>query len=1108
MSKYALLILIAVLTSCSKNNEELLQFSLVPADKSNIDFNNKLTESDSLNYFNYPYIYMGGGVAIGDFNNDDLQDIYFTGNMVSNKLYLNKGNLVFEDITESANVGMDDSWYLGVTTVDINNDGWLDIYLSVSGISETCHNKLLINQGKGEDGKISFKEEAEKYGIADAGHSTQSTFFDYDNDGDLDLYVANYPITPFSTTPDIFKKHIEFASPEHSNHLYSNNGDGTFTDVSKEAGVLSYSLSLSATVSDLNNDGLQDIYVSNDFASADFCYINNGDGTFRNTIKESTKHNSLYGMGADIADFNNDGFLDIFQVDMDASTNKRSKSNMASMNPQVFWDTYNAGLYNQYMHNSLQLNAGVLTPNAAPLFNNISRIANVSSTDWSWGPLFADLDNDGWKDIFVSNGTRREINNTDFFNKIKNESTSFTKKSDPKESLKKALSIPSEKTDNFVYRNSKDLTFEKVNKEWGLVFEGFTNGATYADLDNDGDLEIILNNIDDKAVIFQNNNIDNKNALTLKFNGPNLNPRGIGVKCTVFSNGMKQFQELSIARGYLSSVPSMLHFGLGDEKQIDSIHIEWPNKKQQIIKSIASNQTLNINFSDAKLNTKSKSNRISETIFNSKLTPLDSLYRHIENDYNDFEKEVLLPHKTSNFGPYVTVGDLNGDGLDDFFMGGASKQTGGLFYQNQAGTFDKIEFTSETNQQQEDMGSLIFDADNDGDMDLYIVSGGNEFEPNSTLLQDRLYLNDGLGNLSLSKEALPEMLTSGSRVYSIDFDKDGDLDLLVCGRLVPANYPSPAKSYILENVSTKNEVKFKDVTSVLIPEFENLGMATSASIEDFDNDGWQDIVIVGEWMPIRVFHNNHGKGFNEKSKQLGLDQTTGWWFSISSGDFDNDGDIDFIAGNLGLNYKYKSSDDQTFDIYFKDFDHNEKGDIVLSYYNQGEKYPVRGRSCSSQQIAEIKNKFKSYDEFAEATLVDVYGKEELNDALHYQVNTFATTYIENDNGKFIMHQLPNEIQLSSINQIIVKDFDADGNLDVLAAGNLYASEIETPRNDAGTGIYLSGNGDGTFTPLSIEESGFYAPKDLKDMALIKIGNEQKVISANNNDFLKFISVKN
>ncbi|GAA3647486.1 VCBS repeat-containing protein [Flavivirga jejuensis] len=1105
MKLFKSFLLLVFIISCSKNIEKK-QFTLLSPKASGINFENALTESDSLNYFNYPYIYMGGGIAVGDFNNDNLQDLYFTGNMVNNRLYLNKGALAFEDITEKANAGLShNDWFLGVTTVDINNDGWLDIYLSVSGKKEACPNKLLINQGLNKEGHITFKEEAATYGIADKGHSTQSTFFDYDNDGDLDLYVANYPITPFKTTPDTFRQLIRHASSRHSNHLYKNDGNGVFTDVTKEAGVLSYSLSLSASVSDLNNDGYKDIYVSNDFASADFCYINNGDGTFRNTIEQSVKHTALYGMGADIADFNNDGFLDVFQADMDASTNKRSKANMASMNVQMFWDTYNSGLYYQYMHNCLQLNTGVLGLDNTPQFNNISRISNTSSTDWSWGPIFADLDNDGWKDLYVSNGTRREINNTDFFNAIKKTRNPFgeRKKND---GLQNSLKMPSEKTDNFVFRNSKDLTFEKINAEWGLEFKGFSNGVAYADLDNDGDLEIILNNIDDKAVIFENNNSENNNYITVQFNGSELNPRGVGTKCTIISNNKKQFQELSLEHGYISSMASLLHFGLGKETIIDTLNVEWQDGKTQTLTNVSVNKTLVLSYADATLNKIEKKLK-KEQPFNSKDNVLDTLFVHIENGYNDYDKEILLPHKMSTFGPYVSVGDLNKDGLEDFYVSGASNQKGGLFYQNKNGLFDKKEFMLDNEAIHEDMGSLMFDADNDGDLDLYVVSGGNEFEPDSKLLQDRLYENDGSGNLSLSKNTLPEMITSGARVYNFDYDKDGDQDLLICGRLVPGNYPSPAKTHILENVSTSRHIKFVDATDALIPTFNKLGLTTSVSIEDIDKDGWLDIVAVGEWMPIRVFKNNQGKSFSEISDSLGLTNTTGWWFSIASGDFDKDGDIDFVAGNLGLNYKYKSFEDETFDIYFNDFDGNNKKDIVLSYYNEGEKYPVRGRSCSSSQVREIKEKFKTYNEFAEATLVDVYGEEELEASLHYQVNTFATSYIENKQGTFVLHALPNAVQLSNSNQILVKDFNDDGNLDLVVAGNLYGSEIETPRNDAGTGVFLTGNGQGVFTPHSICESGFYIPKDVKDLAMIKVGKKQMIIASNNNDPLKFIEVK-
>ncbi len=1104
--KWLGILIFLFILSCSKDSSiEKKQFTLLSSEDSNIEFINKLTESDTLNYFNYPYIYMGGGIAVGDFNNDNLQDLYFTGNMVTNKLYLNNGNLSFEDITERSNAGLSKDWFLGATTVDINNDGWLDIYLSVSGKQQNCPNKLLVNQGINKEGYITFKEQAEAYGIADKGHSTQSTFFDFDNDGDLDLYVANYPITPFKTTPETFKQHIRHALHKHSNHLYRNNGNATFTDITKEAGLLSYSLSLSASISDLNNDSLKDIYVSNDFASADFLYLNNGDGTFKNTIETSVKHTALYGMGSDIADINNDGFLDIFQADMDASTNKRSKANMASMNPQVFWDTYNSGFYYQYMHNCLQLNAGVLNNNT-PVFNNISRISNTSSTDWSWGPIFADLDNDGWKDLYVSNGTRREINNTDFFNNIKQNKKPFggNQKID---GLKNSLKMPSEKTDNFAFKNLKDLTFKKINKDWGLQFEGFSNGVAYADLDNDGDLEIILNNIDDKAVIFKNNNIENNNYLTVQFKGTKFNKKGIGTKCTLISNGEKQFQELSLEHGYISSMAPQLHFGLGKKNTVDTLQINWPDGKTQTLINVSANKRITINYDEADAILPSKEHITNSQIFNSQNTFLDSLFIHKENAYNDYKKEILLPHKTSTYGPYISVGDLNNDGLDDFYISGASKQTGGLFYQNEKGSFDKKTFDFNSHIIKEDMGSLMFDADNDGDLDLYIVSGGNEFEPDSTHLQDRLYINDGSGNLIHVKGALPTMISSGSRVYNLDFDKDGDLDLLVCGRLVPGNYPSPSKTYILENVSTPEKVNFLDVTNVLIPEFNKLGLTTAISLEDINNDGWQDIIAVGEWMPIRVFTNNQGEKFTEISNQSGLKNSTGWWFSITSGDFDEDGDIDFIAGNLGLNYKYKSSDNETFDIYFNDFDNNNKNDIVLSYFNEGKKYPVRGRSCSSSQISAIKHKFKTYNEFAEATLVDVYGEEDLEKALHYQVNTFATSFIENKNGQFILHELPNEIQLSSINQILVKDFNNDGHLDIIGAGNLYNSEIETPRNDAGTGIFLSGNGKGDFTPLSILDSGFYTPKDVKDLAFITVKGKPMILVANNNDYINFISYK-
>lgn len=1093
--KYLLLIgLIALLTNCTKKKAEKttkdnLIFKTLKADYTNITFTNTLTETDSLNYFNYAYIYMGGGVAAGDINNDGLIDLYFTGNQVENKLYLNKGNLKFEDITTTANVGGDKRWFTGVTMADINNDGFLDIYCSVGGKYTPKENLLYINNGD-----LTFTEKAKEYGIADIGNSVQATFFDYDLDGDLDLYVANYPPTNFNAPNSFYKFKTLNTKDVETDKLFRNDGT-TFTNVTDEAGLRSFGLTLSATIGDINNDGWPDIYVSNDFSTPDYLFLNNKNGTFTEKVKDVTGHTSFYGMGVDIADFNNDELLDILQVDMMAENNRRAKANMASMNPSLFWGTVNAGFHYQYMQNVLQLNNGIINDTLAS-FSNVSRLAGVSSTDWSWGPLFADLDNDGWKDIFISNGTRREINNRDYFNKI-------SKKRYTKDSLlKMSLSIPSEKIDNFVFKNNKDLTFSKVNKDWGISFEGFSNGCVYVDLDNDGDLEIVTNNIDDKASVFENKSSDKNNYLTLKFVGSAKNKFGIGVKATVTTDSIKQYQEMTLSRGFQSSVAPQLHFGIGAFDKIDNIKIVWPDGKKQILNNIAKNQFLTINYTDAKERQENvaKPNYLftSETIFNNSL-------KHKENYYNDFEKEVLLPHQTSTMGPFVSVGDLNDDGLDDIVVSGASQYKTGIYFQTKEG-FEQKRFNDiDKDFQQEDLGSLIFDADNDGDNDIYIVSGGNEFEFNSTLLQDRLYINDGNGNFSKATNALPKMITSGSKVYSHDFDKDGDLDLFVAGRLIPGYYPLPANSYILENVSKNGQPKFKDITATVAKDLTDLGMVTSAIWDDYDKDGWTDLIIVGEWMPITIFKNNKGK-FKNVTKQFNLDDSTGWWYSIEKGDFDNDGDTDYIVGNLGLNYKYQANEKETFDVYFNDFDKNKKSDIVLSYFNEGKKFPVRGRECSSQQIPAIKQKFKNYETFANATLDDIYTKNDLEKSLHYQVKSFASIYLENKNGEFIAHKLPNLAQLSSINQIIVKDFDNDTHLDALIAGNLYEAEVETPRNDASIGLLLKGDGKGNFTPIEGYKSGFKAIGNTKDLATIKIKGEDYIIVAKNNDYLQFIKV--
>ena len=1085
-----------ILTCCSKKeqSEQGKIFSVLSSTESGIDFSNDLTENDSLNYFTYSYLYMGGGVATGDINNDGLLDIYFTGNQVPNKLYLNKGNLKFEDVTQKAGVAGDHRWYTGVTMADVNGDGFLDIYCSVGGKFGPKNNQLFINNTDG-----TFSEKASEFGLDDIGNSVQATFFDYDRDGDIDMYVANYPPTNFKSPTFYYKYKMEHFKDFESDHLYRNDG-GRFTNVTNEAGLDNFGLTLSATVGDLNNDGWPDLYVSNDFNSPDFMYLNNQNGTFKEVIKEATQHTAFYGMGTDISDINNDGNLDIFQVDMDARSNRRKKANMASMNPKLFWDVVNAGFHFQYMHNCMQLNSGIYT-DGVPHFSNISRITGTSSTDWSWGPLFADFDNDGKKDLFVSNGTRKEINNNDYFNelnKIKIENDTL---------LQLSQSIPSEKIQNFIFKNNGDLNFEMANDKWGINYKGFSNGVVYVDLDNDGDLEIITNNIDDKASLFENKSSNLNGYVSVKFNGKKGNTSGLGNRVYVTIKDETQVQELTLSRGFQSSVAPELHFGVAKHTKIDELKVIWTDGKVQTLKDVPVNQELTLSFENAVEPNEGKNQ--DSKLFATDTSTFFPKFKHIENDYDDFRQQVLLPHKMSAFGPALAIGDMNGDGLDDYFIGGSKQNTGRIFLQKTNGFEIQDSKFLEENRESEDTGALLFDADGDGDKDLYVVSGGYEFSEESEELQDRLYINDGAGGfekLDISK--MPNIKISGSKAYNGDFDKDGDQDLLVLGRQVPGNYPAPASSYILENTGSISNPEFK-VSETLQPKaFKNLGMATSALITDFNNDGWQDIMVVGEWMPIRIFKNTHS-GFEEVSNEMGLTKdTTGWWWSIQQGDFDQDGDMDYVVGNNGLNYKYKATPNETFDIYVNDFDKDNSEDIVLSYYNEGKQYPLRGRECSSQQIPGIKQKFKNYESFAEATLEDVYTEKSLESSLHYQVKSFASIYLENKNGTFVIHELPTEAQLSSINEILVNDYDKDGFLDILIAGNLYVSEVETPRNDASYGLFLKGDGKGNFKSVPASSSGLFIPGDVKAMGMITESNGNNyILAAKNNDYLQFVKWK-
>tara|TARA_B110000503_G_C7156509_1_gene417599 strand:+ start:136 stop:3477 length:3342 start_codon:yes stop_codon:yes gene_type:complete len=1080
------ILMFLVLFACQPTHEP--KFKMLSSEESGISFENKLTENDSLNYFTYTYVYMGGGVSTGDINNDGLPDIFLTGNMTPNKLYLNKTKINFEDISLSAGITGDTRWYTGTTMVDVNDDGWLDIYVCVSGKFGDRKNQLFINNKD-----LTFTESAAQYGIADSGHSIQASFLDYDRDGDLDMFLANYPSTSFKTPNSLYQMYMSYKDPEKSDKLYQKQDDDTFIDVTEEAGILNFGLAVSASIADFNNDGWDDIYVSNDFSIPDFFYVNNQDGTFSEKIKEVTKHTSFYGMGTDAADINNDGLTDLFQVDMAAQDNRRQKANMASMNPNVFWSTVNSGFHYQYMYNSLQLNRGVI--GSLPVFSNTAWISNISSTDWSWCPLFVDLDNDGYKDLYITNGTRREINNKDYFNDLDKLEKQVRKDS----SYKLSSKIPEEPIDNYIFRNTGDAQFEQVNKEWGLEYVGFSNGAAYADFDDDGDMDLIINNIDSKSVIFENktSQMSDEKYLKIKLQGGPKNIFGLSSKLTLTTDEGTQTKYITTSRGFQSSVEPLAHFGLGSSLP-KKLKIEWSDGVIQFIDSLNVNSTMTF---DKIINSQKTPESVSTEPFFEDITEnITPPYFHWGNMHNDFNYQVLLPHKMSEFGPGMATGDLNNDGLEDVFVGGSTGYPGKIYFQNDQGDFIHKNSSVDLDGIFEDMGALIFDVDNDGDNDLYVVSGGNIFPPGDPLYEDRLYINEN-GVLKRAKDALPQLYASGSRVIAKDYDQDGDLDLVVGGRLQPQSYPNSGQSTLLENISTKGRPLFKNVTQKIIPDLEYIAMITDMIWADLDLDGNEELIAVGEWSGINIFE--WAVDHYELSSKYDLGEDQGWWFSITAKDIDHDGDLDLIGGNLGLNYKYRATEKEPFDLYVNDFDKNKTPDLVLSYYNNGEQFPVRGRQCSFQQIPAIKYKFDNYNSFSTATVEDIYGKRDLENALHLQVKSFSSkVFINKGKGQFEVRDLPLEAQYAPINDIIVQDLDKDGNQDLIVAGNLYAAEVETPRADASIGLVLMGDGKGNFKSLTLNESGLLLNHDIKDLAYIQNNNGDLLLAASNRGPLK------
>ncbi len=1125
--KSLLLLLVPFAFSCSKKTDTV--FSKLPADETGIQFSNRITENDTMNIVSFEYIYNGGGVAIGDFNADGKPDVYFTGNQVPNKLYLNEGldaknKLKFKDVTAEARVSGEGRWCNGVSVVDINNDGLPDIYVSASvkKVASQRANMLYVNQGVGRNGVPSFKEMAADYGIADTTHTTNSVFFDYDNDGDLDLYILVNQMEDINV-PNMYREALKDGSSKRTHRLYRNDWDETrkhayFTNVSKEEGILVEGFGLGVNITDINQDGWKDIYVTNDFLTNDLLYINqHKDGRHTGFTEQAAsyfKHTSYSAMGNEVADINNDGLVDIIALDMMPFTNKRKKMMTMANNYQTFQNNDRFHYVYQYPRNTLQVNQGKDPVTGKPIFSEVGLLSGVAQTDWSWTPMVVDFDNDGLRDIIITNGFPKDITDLDFmaYRQSVSHLASASFLSDY---------IPSVKIQNFAYHNKGNFQFEDVTKKWGMAEPSFSNGAAYADLDNDGDLDYIVNNIDDSASVYQNNSIQLKpqesNYLRVSFKGNTPNLMGLGAWVEIeYDNGKKQVYEHTPYRGYLSSVEPVAHFGLGKIQKIDQLKITWQSGKTQILKNIKTNQVLNLKESDASVHP-AEAKASQPVLFTDISTQLQVPYKHEEEDYIDFNVQKLLPHKLSQYGPAIAVGDVNGDGLEDMFVGGSKFHKGRFLIQNKDGKFkvqDWLPGEEGFKKPQEDAGVLLFDADNDKDLDLYIVSGSYEFKPNAPELQDRLYINDGKGHFTLNTEALPAFLKSGSCIKAADFDHDGDLDLFVGGRVEPNAYPKPVSSYVLRNDSRNGQTKFTNVTASLAAGLQNIGLVCDAVWSDYDNDGWPDLVLVGEWMPVTIFKNNKGK-LEPLPKNEGLAAKIGWWTSITSGDFDNDGDIDYIAGNLGLNTLMQASDTQPVGIYAKDFNNDGFYDAIPTVYfpdDEGipKEFPYNTRDDLAKQFIQTRQRFQNYMKFSEATIDKILKPEEMKDALVLKANWMKSSYIENKgNGKFEVRELPIQAQFAPLNGMVTGDFDQDGNLDVLIAGNDYGTEVLVGKHDALNGLMLKGDGKGNFTAVLPEKSGYCVTGDAKGLVRLKNAKgELLLVASQNRDNLKFFSSKN